>query len=759
MTELHDPPRRRLLPLLTTRHGSRSHLTCHYRCGNACDAPVPNETDNPYFADVASSAVSRRGVLKGAGAGALLVGLGGPLATAAPAAAAPLPVTPAAGPAGAGAGATAAGALTFTPVPPNVLDELVTAPGYAYGVVMRWGDPVTRGAPAFDIDRQTPQAQAQQFGYNCDYVGFLPLGGGRDRDRRALLVVNHEYTDEQLMFPGVESQDSPTTAEQKRIAMAAHGISVVELLRIGRTGQWRQSPRRAYNRRITATTPMRLTGPAAGSEHVRTSADPSGTTVLGTLNNCAGGMTPWGTTLHGEENFNQYFGTSTPLQEDPEEPRLARYGISTKALPARRWDEVDPRFDLSREPNEANRFGWVVELDPYDPESVPRKRTALGRFKHEGATVRIAEDGRVVAYSGDDERFDYVYKFVSKGVYDPADGKAARAHNMTLLDEGDLYVARFTGDSPPEEIDGTGTLPSDEQFDGTGRWIPLVEDGQSMIAGKSVAWVLTFTRLAADRLGKQLDADGDFPDPAKPVVTAPALVPTRMDRPEDIQTNPVNGRVYAAMTNNTRRTEGPDEANPLTRSWAYGVDEAGLGTYAPRAGNRNGHVIEWIETDGVAGRDFYWRIFLIAGDPDKPETYFAGYDKSRVSPISCPDNLEFDPAGNLWISTDGNALSIVNEREGTVGGSNDGLFAVPTAGAERGHLKQFLTVPVGAECSGPQITPDGRSVFVSAQHPGETDGSTLASPSSTWPDRRRQRPFPRPSVAVVYRRNGEVVGT
>ena len=753
MTELSDRPRRRLLPLLpVTRHGSRSHLTCHYRCGNACDAPVPNQTDNPYFADVAA-AVSRRGLLKGAGAGALLVGFGAPLAAAQPAAAAVRPTTPARGAAAAGS------SLSFTPVPPNVLDELVTAPGYGYNVVMRWGDPVTAGAPAFDVDAQTPQAQSQQFGYNCDYIGFLPLGSGRDAQRRALMVVNHEYTDEQLMFPGVESSDSPTTAEQKRIAMAAHGISVVEVLRVGQTGQWRQSPRRGLNRRITATTPMRLTGAAAGSEHVRTSADPSGTTVLGTLNDCAGGSTPWGTTLHGEENFNQYFGTSSPITEDPKEPRLARYGISTTALPGRRWDEVDPRFDLAKEPNEANRFGWVVELDPYDPTSVPRKRTALGRFKHEGATVRIAEDGRVVAYSGDDERFDYVYKFVSKGVYDPAAGSTARAHNMTLLDEGDLYVARFTGDSPPAEIDGTGTVPSDESFDGTGRWIPLVQDGKSMIAGKSVAWVLTFTRLAADRLGKRLDAAGDFPDPAAPIVVAPALVPTRMDRPEDIQTNPVNGRVYAAMTNNSRRTSGANEANPVTRSWAYGVDEAGLGTYAQRAGNRNGHVVEWLETDGVAGRDFYWRIFLIAGDPEKPETYFAGFDTSRVSPISCPDNLEFDPAGNLWISSDGNALSIVNQREGTVGGSNDGLFAVPTAGPDRGWLRQFLTVPVGAECSGPQITPDGRSVFVAAQHPGETEGSTLASPSSTWPDRRRTRPFPRPSVAVVYRRNGDVIGT
>ncbi len=479
MTTQPQAPRRRLLPLLTTRHGSRSHVTCHYRCGNACDAPVPNQTANPYFGDVAAAVFSRRGLLKGAGAGALLVGLGPALPAAAQVFPSPSPGSPS------GAGGSAGGALTFRPVPPNVTDELITSPGYMYSIVMRWGDPVTSGAPAFDIDRQSAAAQEQQFGYNCDYLALLPLSEGRRNDRRTLLVVNHEYTDEQLMFPGVDTPKSPTTDEQKRIAMAAHGLSVVELRRVGNSGQWRPAPLRSTrrNRRITMTTPMQMTGAAAGSEYVRTAADPSGTRVLGTLNNCAGGTTPWGTTLHGEENFNQYFGTppTAPITEDVREPRLARYGISTKALPDRRWDQVDPRFDLSKEPNEVNRFGWIVELDPYDPQSVPKKRTALGRFKHEGATVRIAEDGRVVAYSGDDERFDYIYKFVSKGTFDPGEGQQARAHNMTLLDEGDLYVGQFRGDSPEAEIDGTGRLPSDEQFDGTGRWIPLVKDGQSMI--------------------------------------------------------------------------------------------------------------------------------------------------------------------------------------------------------------------------------------------------------------------------------------
>ena len=753
MTDIQEP-KPRLLPFLSTvRHGSRSHATCFYKCGNACDSAIPNQTDNPTFADVVQTAISRRNMLMATGIGALVVAAGPAL----PAAAAPKP-----GPGGGGnAGQGGAGRLTFEPVSQNLLDELVVPAGYGSSVVMRWGDPVTRRAREFDIDRQTSADQAEQFGYNCDYIGFLPLEG----DDRYLLVVNHEYTNEELMFPGFTSL-AELTPDQKRIAMMAHGISVVEVERVGRSGNWRRARNGNANRRITAETPMEMTGPAAGSGYLRTSTDPSGRRVLGTLNNCAGGMTPWGTTLHGEENFNQYFGTTVPITEDPDEPRLTRYGVSTTTPAGRRWEMVDKRFDLSKEPNEINRFGWVVEVDPYDPRSTPKKRTAMGRFKHEGANVQIAADGRVVAYSGDDERFDYVYKFVSRKKFKKGNDRQARQHNLTLLDDGDLYVARFTGDSPPAEIDGSGKLPGDGEFDGVGQWIPLVKNGKSMIPGKDVPWVLTFTRLAADRLGKQLDRKGNFPDPKATVVVDPAKVPTRMDRPEDIQVNPVNGRVYAALTNNSNRTgapgsaTGPDEANPLNRSFAYtAASGTKPGAYGQVAGNRNGHVIEWMERDGATGDRFDWRIFIVCGEPDAPETYFAGFDKSKVSAISCPDNLEFDPAGNLWISTDGNVLSRRNQAEGTVGGTNDGLYAVPTMGKERGYLKAFLTVPFAAECSGPLIPRDGRSVFVSVQHPGETTGSTADKPSSTWPDKRQQRPFPRPSVAVAFRNDGGRVGS
>jgi hypothetical protein len=508
------------------------------------------------------------------------------------------------------------------------------------------------------------------------------------------------------MFSGYTG-GATATEEQIKIAMAAHGMSVVEIERVGATGRWDRSKPSRYNRRIHTSTRMELTGPAAGSPLLRSSRDETGRVAYGTLNNCAGGVTPWGTVLSGEENFHQYFvnGAEAPAEY---QDSFSRYGVPSGAG-GRRWDRVDERFDLGREPQEAYRHGWIVELDPFDPHFVPKKRTALGRFKHEGATVSLAADGRVVAYMGDDERFDYIYKFVSSKPMRSENSRAAREHNLTLLDEGALYVARFFGDSPAGQIDGTGTLPADGEFDGTGEWIPLVEGGESLVPRMPVDEVLINTRLAADIVGA-----------------------TKMDRPEDIERNPVNGRIYAALTNNSARTAATvDEANPLARSIVAGGVQA--------SGNRNGHVVE-IEEQGndVAASAFAWRVFLVCGDPAAAETYFGGFPKEDVSPISCPDNVAFDADGNLWISTDGNAL-----------GSNDGLFSVPVEGPDRGRVKQFMTVPVGAETCGPTLLEDGTSVFVAVQHPGEVSGASVENPASTWPDGR----FPQPSVVAAWKRD------
>jgi secreted PhoX family phosphatase len=676
----------RLLPLLPTHTSGRSAMTCRFRCGNACAHDVANPSDNTYFGDVVAQAISRRGMLRAGTLGALAAGVG--VAGAVPALAEP--TEPQAELLG-----HSSGDIRFTPVPPNKEDALRVPDGYTSAVVARWGDPVTADAPAFDFDNQSAEAQSKQFGYNCDFVTLFPMGANR-----GLLWVNHEYTNENLMFRGYTTGVA-ATEEQIKIALAAHGGSVVEIERVRGTGQWKlvTTGRRRYNRRVTAQTPMRFSGPAAGSDPLKTAADPEGRTPVGMLNNCSGGSTPWGTVLTAEENIDQYFvnGDKVPAAQLP---YISRYTITT-GTPAssRRFDRVEERFDLAKHPNEANRFGWVVEIDPFDPDSTPVKRTALGRLKHEAANTTLARDGRVVVYMGDDSRFEYIYKFVSKNRYIPGNDR----HNRNLLDEGTLYVAKFTGDSPAAEIDGSGKLPSDGAFDGSGQWIPLVSGDRSYVDGMTAIEVLVYTRVAADKVGA-----------------------TKMDRPEDMERNPVTGGVYVALTNNTNRT-------------AAQVDEAN-----PRPSNKHGHVLEIVERRDDAGeKAFAWSLPLICGDPNDPATYFSGYDKTKVSPISCPDNVAFDRDGNLWISTDGNQL-----------GSNDGMFVMPVRGKERGHLRQFLTVPLGAETCGPVVTQDQRSVFVAVQHPGELDGATPDKPASRWPDGDQ----PRPSVAVVWHAKGKQVG-
>ncbi|MEU3784726.1 PhoX family protein [Streptomyces sp900129855] len=702
---------RKLLPIIGTPSGShpggRSAMTCRFRCGDACFHEVPNTSDNAYVGDVIVGALGRRAMMRTAAvvtvaAAAGTAGVAGalPAAAATPGAEATTsgrhPGKPAGKPAGKPSGKSARG-LRFTAVAPNTADAVTVPDGYRQNVVIRWGEPILRGAPAFDPEKQTAAAQAGQFGYNNDFLALLPLPGECDRQ---LLVANHEYTNEILMFRGYDPANP--TRQQVEVAWAAHGLTAVVVEEDRRTGKLTAVPRHHLNRRVTATTEFRLTGPAAGSDLLRTSVDPTGTKVLGTLNNCSGGTTPWGTTLHGEENFNQYFANSSRATDK-------RYGIGTGAT-ERKWERFDKRFDVAQEPNEVHRFGYVVEFDPYDPTSTPRKHTALGRFKHEAATVRLTDDGRPVVYTGDDERFDYFYKFVGSKRMKKGSSRAVREHNLSLLDEGTLYVARLTGDSPAVEIDGTGKLPADGEFDGSGEWIPLAtataKGAVSHVEGMSAEEVFVFTRLAGDKVGA-----------------------TKMDRPEDIQPSPVTGKVYVVLTNNTNRGVGANAK----------ADEAN-----PRNANKHGHILELTERRGrPESTTFAWSLFLVAGDPDDPATYFAGFPKDDVSPISCPDNVAFDPHGNLWISTDGSQL-----------GSHDGLFGVATRGSRRGELKQFLTVPTGAETCGPVI--QDRRVLVAVQHPGEADGASVEKPASTWPDGVGK--IVRPSVVAVWRADGDDIG-
>ncbi len=685
-----------LVPLnLFLRHDGRSarqRITCRYRCGDACAHPAPNTSDNEYFGDIARRVMSRRAMLKVAGVTVLAAGSGSALAACSSKGATPTAATPASTPA-------APAGMNFGAVAPNVEDAVVIPDGYRQAVVIGWGDPVLPGAPAFDVARQTAAAQRQQFGFNNDFAALLPIEG---TPNRFLLVVNHEYTTERFMYPGYDP-DRPTR-DQFETSLAAHGISVVE---VERTDRGLIPVGGRYNRRLTADSPYLLSGPAAGSDLLKTAADPEARTVAGSLNNCGGGLTPWGTVLSAEENFNVYFGAAEGVKAPTagEAKLWKRYGIKPEPS-ERRWETFDERFDLTRSPNEVNRFGYVIELNPWDPASTPVKHTALGRFKHEGANIHMTEDGTVVAYSGDDERFDYMYKFVSARKMAPGRDPEAMSANMRILDEGVLFVAKLSSEIPTDEIDGSGRLPAAGTFGGSGTWIPLLRSGpggaaESLIDGMSAEEVAVFTRLAADKAGA-----------------------TKMDRPEDFEANPTTGKLYVALTNNNQRGA---------------PDKPAADAPNPRNDNKNGQVLEI--TDDHAGTSFTWDLLLVCGDPEAADTYYGGFDKSKVSPISCPDNLAFDSHGNLWISTDGNALD-----------SNDGLFAVALDGPNRGETRQFLTVPLGAETCGPVITDD--LVTVCVQHPGEHDDNSVDDPLSHWPD--GDGATARPAMVAVWKDDGRI---
>jgi secreted PhoX family phosphatase len=535
------------------------------------DLTASNPSQNETFECILEAYISRRALLKGA------------IASLALAYASPLRRSNA-----------EAGTSGFTPLKHSTEDKLMVPDGYESNVVIRWGDPVLPEAPAFDPRVQQAAKQAQQFGYNADFIGFLPLPAGSRNSDRGLLVVNQEYTNPELMFADWDGKDESKTQEMVDIELAAHGLSVVEVQRDAK-GSWSYVQNSPFNRRITADTRLVIGGPAAGHPWLQTSTDASGISVHGTLNNCAAGVTPWGTVLTAEENFQQYFGGAVETIADETVRALhKRYGVRDEYGWGRHYD----RFDVTKEPHEPLRFGWVVEIDPYDQTSVPVKRTALGRFRHEAATTVISNDGRAVVYTGDDERFEYLYKFVSAGRYDPTN----RTANIGLLDAGTLYVAKFH--------DG-----------GTGAWLPLIF-GQGALTPangfSSQAEVLINTRRAADLLG-----------------------PTKMDRPEDVEANPKTGKVYAVMTSNTRRTpEQVDKANP-------------------RPNNKHGHIIELVEAGGQhTATAFSWELFIACGDPNTPEDKAFYQGQKDVSWMSCPDSLAFDDAGRLWVATDGQPSSI-----------------------------------------------------------------------------------------------------
>jgi uncharacterized protein len=676
-----------------------------------------NRSTNQPLLELARARMSRRTALKGFVTTAVMGALGGTLTSRV---------------------ALAASSFGFTSLAQTITEDMQVAPGYTPQLLIRWGDPVLPGAPAFDPMNQTADAQAKQFGYNNDFLGYYPLPRGSDSSEHGLLAVNFEYTSHELMFPGWTKSEAGEAArqaaawaarqaaleagkdaaaveqaakaategaetgaaidraslavqtpEQSAIEIMAHGGGVIEVIK--ENGQWRVVDGSQYARRITGETEMTFAGPAAGHDLLKTSADPSGTKVLGMLNNCAGGKTPWGTWLSGEENFHGYFGGSVP-EASPLAESNKRYGVPGGWYA---WARSVDRFDVAKEPNESHRFGWIVEIDPYDPNMTPIKRTALGRFKHEGATPIVNKDGRLVAYTGDDERFEYLYKYVSNGTYDPAAGSA----NGALLDDGTLYVAKFDVDKLT--------------------WLPLVHGQGPLTAENGLngqAEVLIFARKAADLLGA-----------------------TPMDRPEDIEPNPVNGRVYLALTNNSRRkAEQVDAVNP-------------------RPENAHGQIVELVPPGEGADADhaateFGWNMLILAGDPAKDGSG-AMYGEGSEAWFSSPDNVAIDPGGRLWISTDQGGAQAKNNIP-------DGMYCCDLEGASRATVKFFFAAPKGAEMCGPEFTPDGRTLFVAPQHPAEADGyvSTFENPTTRWPDFKDGVP-PRPSIVAITKDDGGVIGS
>ncbi|MFN3944135.1 MAG: PhoX family protein [Allosphingosinicella sp.] len=637
------------------------------------DVPTnPHAGSAPTIGDLIARRWDRRGALKGLLGAGVIAGLAPQLSACA----------------GLGEARASAGGARFAELGRGIDTDHHVAPGHRADVLIRWGDPLFPGMGPFDPMRQSAADQARRFGYNNDFVGLVPLPPRARGEQRALLCVNHEYTSAGMMFPGAAGR--ALTAGECEIEQAAHGGTVVEIARAP-GGRWRYLQDSRYNRRITASTPMELTGPAAGSPRLATAADPAARRVLGTLNNCAGGITPWGTWLMAEENFNGYF---TGAAAGPEAANHRRYGVGEGGRP---WGRFDPRFDLARTPNEPNRFGWVVEVDPADPASAPKKRTALGRFKHEGAESVVNRDGRVVVYMGDDQRFDYVYKFVTADAFDPRDP----ARNRDLLDNGTLYVARFDAD---------GTLA----------WLPLVHGRGPLVAANgfaSQADVVIEARRAADLLGA-----------------------TPMDRPEDVEPDPRTGRVYVMLTNNARRT-------------ADQVDAAN-----PRAANAFGHIVEIVEPDGdFAAERARWDILVKCGDPEVARVgAMWGPGTSRDGWFAYPDNVAVDSEGRLWVSTDGpeEGMGCANgvwtvEAEGPRRGRSTLFYRGPT-GAEICGPRFF---PDGATFFAAVQHPgeDGEN------YPPHGRPSTFADPSTRWPDFTPDIP-PRPSVVAIRRDDGGRIG-
>lgn len=659
-----------------------------------------NFSPNPHFDSVLQARLGRRGMLRGSIGAAVAAMFAAPLAgcgsddkdsTVTPDPEPPAPQPP-------------APKLGFTGIATNRADTITVPAGYTAAVIAAWGTPITGGYPDFLADASnTGEQQEQQMGQNHDGIHFFPidLKSGGNSSSEGLLVMNHEYIEQNVLHNGGADNSNPRPADQVRKEIAAHGVSIVHIKRDG-NGVW-SIQQSGYNRRITGATPMAIAGPVRGSSFVKTKYSTNGTLTRGTLNNCGNGYTPWGTYLTTEENWAGYF-----VNRDATRPReQTRYGVpSTNSR--YRWETAAGgadeyvRFNAGATGasatddyrNEPNTFGYIVEIDPFDEASVPVKRTTLGRFAHEAVVFSKPVEGKPLAfYSGDDSQNEYIYKFVTREAY-----YAATAGGY-LLNSGTLYVAKF-------------------KDDGTGEWLPLdfsnssfqTKMQEALTSGVltapfvSQADVLVNTRLAADVMGA-----------------------TKMDRPEWGALHPETGEVYFTLTNNTSRTV-TDAANPRTN-------------------NTTGHIIRWRESNSdAAATTFAWDIFALAGDVGTTTSGTPALTLTADNIFASPDGLWIDNRGVLWIQTD---MSGTQQSTGPYG-NNQMLVADP----ETKEIRRFLVGPVDQEVTGITMTPDMKTMFVNIQHPG--DRSTPTSFTSNWPDGGSSRP--RSATVIITRNDGGIIG-
>ncbi len=741
---------------------------------------------------------------------AAAVGGVGSLALPRQAAAAPIPPSP------------GFGGIGFDSIAPSlapVVNEVRVPPGYKVEVLAAWGQPIMPGAPEWNPEAtQTAAEQEMQFGMHCDGMHYFPFPGrGGASSTRGILCVNNEYTHEEILH-GAEglAGGSGVTIAKVRKSQAAHGVSIVEIRR--NAGKWGVVRNSRFGRRVTANTAMRVSGPAAGHALMRSKRfdiRPDGSfetgvndgyAAYGTHNNCAHGYTPWGTFLTCEENWNGNFGWngSDPAPTDPSVLNgQTRYGLAAGGF-GYQWHVPDPRFNARTNPLEPHLYGWVVEIDPYNPRSKPVKRTALGRFKHESAQVAISRDergrlNRVAFYMGDDERNEYIYKFVCARPYHPRNRRA----NRDLLDDGTLHVARFTSVAVPGKR---------EVY--RGEWITLQPDTVSVIPnGQGGHYRLReLTQFGAPSNGVANDDDAEVQALIliKTRQAADAVGATMMDRPEWTALRTYHGyghqhysaqrplEIYCTLTNNNRRGGGGSTPSTSVNSpdgtTAAGSARPPVDPANPRPDNDYGHIIRWRE-DGnrVTATGFEWDIFILAGDSGTTKTLGSTYlDTNLVGGVAgtgaayagdindspagsayfgAPDGLWFDQFGRLWIQTD---------QAGDASGdwTNIGSNVMCCADPQTREIRRFLTSPRNCEVTGVINSPDGRTMFLGIQHPGED--STAANPTqfSNWPQSQFDRNSagehlaviagvpqpagaairPRSSVLVITREDGGVIG-